>query len=454
MTGAPERVSERRRLAALGALVGTAALVGFVVGALFRHGSDILIGLVGLAVAVTGAWWVVTERLPRRAIGAAGVLAGLVVVAVAVARALGASDGVAFRVGIVLLLLGVTMACARAAMERDLHRDDPRRHPDGPPRRAVLLCNPWSGEGMVERFGLPELAAELGVETVMLERGLDLEALARDAVARGADCLGVAGGDGSQAVVAAVAVEHDLPFVCVSAGTRNHFALDLGLDRDDPRQSMWAFRDAYERRVDYGTVNGRLFVNNVSLGVYATVVQEDSYRDAKLDTTTNLLPELLGTQAEPFDLQFATPDGQQVDGAIAVVVSNNTYTLHGAAPGVQRLHLDRGELGVFAATTRTGAEAARLLAAAALGERRLSRFWHEFTATEFEVQSRSGVAFAGVDGEPVQLATPLRFQIHPGGLTMLVPRGNVDAARRRSARDARVGDLVDVALGREPPRYA
>ena len=112
-------------------------------------------------------------------------------------------------------------------------------------------------------------------------------------------------------------MEHGLPFVCVSAGTRNHFALDLGLDRDDPRQSMWAFRDAYERRVDYATVNGRFFVNNVSLGVYATIVQEDSYRDAKVDTTKTLLPEMLGAQAEPFDLQFTTPDGEQVDGAIA-----------------------------------------------------------------------------------------------------------------------------------------
>ena len=141
------------------------------------------------------------------------------------------------------------------------------------------------------------LAAELGVETVMLDHGLDLEQLARDAVARGADCLGMAGGDGSQALVASIAVEHGLPFVCVSAGTRNHFALDLGLNRDDPRESMYAFRDAVERRVDYATVNDRFFVNNVSLGVYAKIVQEESYRDAKLDTTKVLLPEMLGREA-------------------------------------------------------------------------------------------------------------------------------------------------------------
>ena len=128
----------------------------------------------------------------------------------------------------------------------------------------------------------------------MLDHGLDLEQLARDAIARGADCLGMAGGDGSQALVASIAVECGVPFVCVSAGTRNHFAQDLGIDRDDPRKSVYAFRDAVERRIDYATVNERFFVNNVSLGVYATIVQQDSYRDAKVETTKAMLPELLG----------------------------------------------------------------------------------------------------------------------------------------------------------------
>ena len=171
----------------------------------------------------------------------------------------------------------------------------------------MLICNPWSGGGKVEKFGLVELANELGVETVMLDHGLDLEQLARDAIARGADCLGMAGGDGSQALVASIAVECGVPFVCVTAGTRNHFALDLGLDREDPRTSVHAFRDAVERRIDYATVNDRFFVNNVSLGVYATIVQQDGYRDAKVETTKALLPELLGNTDEPFDLQFTTP---------------------------------------------------------------------------------------------------------------------------------------------------
>ena len=172
---------------------------------------------------------------------------------------------------------------------------------------------PWSGGGKVKQFGLKAMADELGVETVFLDKGLDLAELARDAIARGADCLGMAGGDGSQALVAAIAHEHDIPFVCISAGTRNHFAQDLGFDKEDPRNGMVAFRDGVERFVDYATVGDRLFVNNVSLGVYGTIVQQESYRNAKLETAMRMLPGLLSREAEPFDLQFTTPDGVEIE---------------------------------------------------------------------------------------------------------------------------------------------
>ena len=140
------------------------------------------------------------------------------------------------RLVVLAVLLVLAFGCGRAALLREIDHVVVSGHAAAAPHHAVLLCNPWSGGGKVEQFGLVERAAELGVETVLLDHGLDLEQLARDAVARGADCLGMAGGDGSQALVASIAVEHDLPFVCVSAGTRNHFALDLGLDRDDPAE--------------------------------------------------------------------------------------------------------------------------------------------------------------------------------------------------------------------------
>jgi diacylglycerol kinase family enzyme len=436
---------------ALASLTASAVLVAEAAQFLISNRRYVVLGLIGLALAVASGWTMVTHRGPLRWAGLAGLLVGGAgVVAASVGVTIGAGR-LTIEAGVFAVLALLAVGSGRQALRPDgQFLDERHRRPTGAPRHPVLLCNPWSGGGKVARFGLVALAEERGVEAVVLEEGLDLEELARDAVRRGADCLGMAGGDGSQALVASIAVEHDLPFVCVTAGTRNHFALDLGLDRDDPRTSLDAFTDAIERRVDYATVNGRFFVNNVSLGVYAAIVQQEQYRQDKVGTSTALLPRLLGEANEPFDLQFTDPTGAEVVGPFLVEVSNNPYVLDPSPELSQRLSIDSGRLGVFATTGRTGAEAARTMALSAIGQRRRSPNWHEFTTTEFEVRSRSGRAFAGVDGEALELSTPLSFTIVPQGLRLLVPRGNLAAAERRRARRIRVRDLVSVARGTSP----
>ena len=444
----PSRATDpERRVAAIASLGLVAVLIALLVVVLWRNAATLLIALAGLALTASGGWWAAAHPMPRRAVGALGALIGLVVIALAFADAFSDAEQVIVRFVIVVAVAVAAALCARYALRPTSGTALPAGGA-AVPRHPVLLCNPWSGGGKVERFGLVELAGQLGVEVVMLDHGLDLEQLARDAVDRGADCLGMAGGDGSQALVASIAIEHGLPFVCVSAGTRNHFALDLGLDRDDPRASMAAFVDAVERRVDHATVNGRLFVNNVSLGIYATVVQRDEYREAKAATFASLLPELLGPDTEPFDLQFSEPDGREVDGAFLVLVSNNPYVIGAELDNFQRRALDTGRLGVVAVDAPGAAEAARLVAASATGLRRRSRYWHEFTCSEFEIRSRSGRAFVGVDGEALEMDTPLHFEMHPRALRLLVPADNLEAADRRLARGRHLGELVDVALGR------
>lgn len=447
----PAPPSTRRRLLAIVSLVSIAVLV--VTVALFLLSQPVLLlgGVVGLGLVGAGGWWLVTEQNPRRAVGIAGIVAGAVVIGAAVLQVYTRGEGGLWRLGLLLVLLAVATAAARAAMVPDLHELDRMRAGRVQPEHPVLICNPKSGGGKVEQFDLPGMAAKMGIEVVMLEPGLDLAQLARDAIARGADCLGMAGGDGSQALVASIAIEHGIPFVCISAGTRNHFALDLGLDRTDPRKGMIALVDGVERWVDYATVGDRLFVNNVSLGIYATIVQEDEYRDAKLETTKARLPELLGRQAEPFDLQFTTPDGQEVDGAFLVMVSNNPYVLGPSLDISQRREMDTGSLGVVAVNAATGADAAKLVATAALGVGGLDPNIYAFEAEAFQVRSRSGSALAGVDGESLELATPLQFRSHPRGLRLLVPSENVVAAEKRRARAVNVAALVGVARG-TPPR--
>ena len=451
MNQATSRIRWRERVYALGSLACGLLLAGFLIGFAVRNVGVLVLALVGLGLAIAGAWWAITERMPRRAIGVAGAALGVAGIVVALVRATPSGDYVGLRLLLLAALLAGAVGLGRAALAHDLHvHDELRPVSVGRPRHPVLLCNPWSGGGKVEKFGLAELARDMGVEVVMLERGLDLEQLARDAIARGADCLGMAGGDGSQALVASIAIEHDLPFVCVSAGTRNHFALDLGIDREDPRLSLSGFQDGVERRIDYATVGDRLFVNNVSLGIYATIVQQEGYREAKSETTKELLPEMLGRTTEPFDLQFTDPDRGEVDGAFLIQVSNNPYVLGATLDASQRRRLDTGKLGVVAISASTGAEAAQIFTLSALGQRRRSRYWHEFTAQQFEVRSKSGKAYAGIDGEALELDTPLEFRIHPRGLRLLVPESNLTAAESRRARDISGRDLLDIARGRDP----
>ena len=246
---------------------------------------------------ITGAaaWYGVLRRGLARVVG-------LIVAGLARGRAdLAGYTGVPLVDLLVVVGLLVSLAAARAAFA--VHVDLPSA---SAPRHPVLFYNPKSGGGKAMRFALAQEASQRGIEAVELQRGDDLEALVRAAVARGADGLAMAGGDGSQAIVAAIAAELGLPYACIPAGTRNHFALDLGVDRDDVVGALDAFVDGGERRVDLGDVNGRVFVNNVSLGLYAEAVQQQGYRDAKIRTVLDTVPDV-GPTGDELDLRWHGP---------------------------------------------------------------------------------------------------------------------------------------------------
>ena len=209
---------------------------------------------------------------------------------------------------VALIVGGVVAAgaCARAAVSQRTQLASATA-----PEHPVLIFNPKSGGGKAERFSLADEARARGIEAIELTLGQDLETIARDAVARGADGLAMAGGDGSQAIVAAIAAELDLPYACIPSGTRNHFALDLGVDRDDVVGALDAFVAGGERRVDLAEVNGRVFVNNVSLGLYAEAVQREGYRDAKIRTLLDTVPDALGPSGPGLDLRWTGPDGHE-----------------------------------------------------------------------------------------------------------------------------------------------
>jgi diacylglycerol kinase family enzyme len=292
-----------------------------------------------------------------------------------------------------------------------------------PPQRPVLYVNPKSGGGKATRAAVAERARERGIETVIFTPGQSLEALVREAVANGADALGVAGGDGSLAVVAAAAATHGLPFVCVPAGTRNHFARDLGLDPHDVLGALDAFTGGTERLIDVAEVNGRLFLNNISLGIYGDAVRNPAYRDAKIRTLLKTAEKVLGPSAEVPALRLVDDVGREHQHLALVLVSNNPYTLDRPLTPGARPALDSGRLGIIA------------LDAPGASPHPPGRAW---SAPRLEVGAPAPV-HAGIDGEAVDLSPPLQFTIRPGALRVRISSRHQGRPRSAQSSPARQG---------------
>jgi diacylglycerol kinase family enzyme len=439
-------------VAACLALAAIAVAVVLVFAGLRGQVGRVMASLAALVVVTVASWFAVTRRGPLRMIGAVVAVATVVVVAVLTLR--GNNHGLLL--GGELVLVGTSAALTRYALRRDrrtLHTMQVPGTPVGPATRGVLIMNPKSGGGKATRFELADEARRRGIEPVVLEPGSDLLQLAEDAIARGADVIGMAGGDGSQALVASVAMRHDVPIVCIPAGTRNHFALDLGLDRNDVVGALDAFGDAVERRIDLADVGGRVFVNNVSLGVYAKIVQSPEYRDAKRQTTSRLLPELLGPGAAPYGMRFTDGAGKVHDGAQLIQVSNNPYVLTRITGFGTRARLDTGLLGVSAVEVRGSADVAKLFAAEAAGQVRRFSGWTEFAGSTFTVESDHPIE-AGVDGEATLLDPPLVFRCLPGAVRVRLPThapGYSPAALAAPSRWWTVVALFRTVAGRPTP---
>ncbi|MGZ4277968.1 MAG: diacylglycerol/lipid kinase family protein [Solirubrobacteraceae bacterium] len=416
-----------RRLAAIAALLLAAlAVVAAVASAIQNFPLGLVIVLLVL-VAAPAAWYGIGHRAPGRVLGlgAAALLLAAALVLVIVK-------------GSPLLDLGlvavVALALAAARVAFTVHVRLPEADP---PRRAVLFMNPRSGGGKAERFHLAREARARGIEPVELKPGEDLRALATAALERGADALAMAGGDGSQAIVADVAAARGVPYACIPAGTRNHFALDLGVDRNDVVGALDAFVDGGERRVDLAEVNGRVFVNNVSLGVYADAVQHAGYRDAKLRTLLDTAADTLGS-GNATGLQWREDDGEEHSEGAAILVSNNAYRLGRALGSGTRPRLDDGVLGVTVLDSA--------------GPRPGRRPWREWTVGEFDVAAKTPVP-AGIDGEAAVLEPPLRFRTRPGALRVRIALdhpGASPSAIEPAGPWASVHALVRIAAGRTP----
>ena len=408
----PQGTPGQRWLARLSFVLAAAAIVILGVFAGLRSLPMLAVGLAAAVVSLVAAFFFLSRRGILRWLSlAVFVLAPIAVIVVYAFRGV---LWVAIVSAAVWLLASMTGRLALAGDRTDWRMPE---HPAEPPaRHPYLIMNPKSGGGKVEKFDLQRKAEDLGAKVFLLggpER-VDVAEVAREAVAGGADLLGVAGGDGTQALVAAVAAEHGLPFLVISAGTRNHFALDLGLDREDPSACLSALSDGVELRVDLGMINGQVFVNNASFGAYAEVVETPAYRDDKLHTTLNLLPDLL--QGHRGARLVAQADGTEIRSPQALLVANNPYGTGDVAGLSRRARLDRGMLGVVGVKVRSARQAADLLRGRKAAGLRV------LTTKKIEISADAAQIPVGIDGEAVSMPTPVTCTISPSALRVWVPR--------------------------------
>ena len=387
----------RRRIAAvLSVLLAAAATILAVIAAVVQFPRGLIV--FGCLVLALGAAWQGVVRYG--ALRVAYLL--LAVVALGAALVLLLERDPLISVAIVVAALAA-LAAGRVAFSG--HADLPAARA---PSKPVLFFNPKSGGGKAGRFHLAEEARRRGIEPIELTFEEPLESLVQRALANGADALAAGGGDGTQAIVAAAAAREGVPFACIPVGTRNHLALDLGVDRDDPVGALDAFVNGGERVVDLAEVNGRVFVNNVSLGLYAQAVQSRGYRDAKLRTLLDTVPQFAGSSAQAPAIRWTDPEGTTHEGGMALLISNNPYRLGRGIGSGTRPRLDSGRLGVAAIGSRDGPSGG------------LMRLWSE---RSLEVDGDAQLP-AGIDGESAMLEPPVRFTIRPRALRVRIAPGH------------------------------
>ena len=420
-------------------LGAVAVLVGF---AGLQSLAMVAVGAVGACLILAGGYWFLAHRGVVRWLAL-----GLVVLTPIVILVIFALNHL---IWVALVAIGLILLAGGAARRALAPATPPPGMPTRevpPPKRAFLIMNPKSGGGKVAKFDLKEKAEALGAQVALLEGPgeVDVAALARQAVADGADLLGVAGGDGTQALVAGIAAEHDLPFLVISAGTRNHFAMDLGLDRDDPSTCLAALTDdGVEQRIDLGIIGGRTFVNNASFGAYAEIVESPAYRDDKRGVTLQMLPDILsGHRGAKLTAHAADTT---VTGPQAVLVSNNPYEGGDIAGLSRRARLDAGTLGVIAVTVSNALQAVMLLRGAQ------GQGLTVLTAGEVVVDGDAAEIPVGIDGETVMMATPVRCTIRPKVLRVRVPRDRPGVLAAAAEPRVTWSRLVKLAFSRSDER--
>jgi diacylglycerol kinase family enzyme len=294
--------------------------------------------------------------------------------------------------------------------------------PEGP---IAVILNPASGSGTAATAdGITELFAAGGdaVAITRLGDGVSVPDVVHQAIKAGAPAVVAAGGDGTVSAVAAALIGSDVPLGVLPVGTLNHFAKDLGLPLK-LEEAVEIVQGRNVRVVDAGEVNGRIFLNNSSIGVYPRLVElRDRYRESGITKwIAAAWAGLAVLRLRPFmGVRIESPEGVLLRRTPFVLVGNNEYQMSGLH-ATSRESLTGGKLAVYVMKAQGRPSLLRLawqVLRRGVSETPELDF---LSVAETTVETRRRNLQVALDGEVVTLQSPLRYKILPGVLRVLAP---------------------------------
>jgi diacylglycerol kinase family enzyme len=419
------KLSLKWRFAAALALVTFLAMVGVVLLAILTR-PWLLLGLAAISVGfLYSSWLIFTGTKRRQRYGWGLLIISLVMLAIGVGLYL-SGDNDLRRLALVIGLGAIYVSLVQALRERywvQKRAIAQKTKSTASFRQPVLIINPKSGNGRAIKAGIDKRAKALGIKVIITKKGDSIEGLARQAVADGVDVLGVSGGDGTLGAVAKVALEHDLPLVILPGGTRCHFARDAGFDPERITDALASFH-GIERPVSVGVINGRVFLNNASFGLYADIVDSPDYRDHKVATSRKVLQSILEGDRPAYDLHFRDQAGKQHRRAVQILVGVNPYETLNLIELGHRKSLSTGQLQVTVVTKLDDTTIAQLMTTITLKQLFTSKLptnFLQWETTNFRVTSKSRQIVVGVDGEREKYDSPVTISLYPTQLRLMVP---------------------------------
>ncbi len=294
--------------------------------------------------------------------------------------------------------------------------------------RVAVIVNAAAGLGYEADWAaaLRDKFAAVGLDAdvTLAHSGEEMIGTARAALAAGVDIVAAGGGDGTINAVASVLVGTGMRFGVLPLGTLNHFAKDLHipLPLDEAIANIAQGRP---QAVDVGEVNGRIFLNNSSLGLYPDVVRDRERQQRRLGRGKWLAfcwASLAALHRFPFlSLRLDVLGEEHARRTPFVFIGNNEYTMQGLTIG-ERSRLDGGRLSLYMAQRPTRLGLARFAWHALRGRLGQSRDFDVLLADTMTIDTRRKLIRVATDGEVTLMAPPLQYRSRPGALTVIVPQ--------------------------------